>query len=474
MIYMNAITKIYVTGLLLLVAIPFYGQEDIKVTPVDTIIYQGSKNEARVDFVSAFPALKFREYNGEATQAPQKREDGKYVYTCICHVENRNKFRFNITLPRTTTEMLLDVSIKEHQHYIYNVDIEAYATIEDVKMVNPNVIIPRENTSVVRVTTGYNKLIAESITGEKVDGPKLNDNNGTVIYEFAFDLSTPESRQIQRGLRFSVDGIDYKTIDLGTLSPRGGKDIAVIVLTGCYQSNISRAQESFLNGAYLEAYTIYKEIINTDKCEDKPSDLSEDKKQMNEAARLALDIKDAREYYEKAESFLEKNMVDSGLRYHEEAHNRRILVLKKNENDPYCLQYNRLYSETIAKSRFISGKVQDNGRLINGQNPPMEGCEIVLTLHKKKIKKKNGLLVPVPKKKAYSYEHVGTTAADGSFTVRIPWNPADRIYVLNFASKGGNKIFEILLDIRKYPVKYVPKDVPREKNLIMKYILPKK
>ncbi|MDR3268183.1 MAG: hypothetical protein LBT83_03855 [Tannerella sp.] len=470
---MNTITKVYVAGLLLLIAIPFYGQ-DIKVTPTDlTKTYQGPKNEAQVDFVSAHPALKFRENNGEETQAPQKREDGKYVYTCICHVENRNKFVFNIIVQGATAEMSLQVYIEEHQHYIYNIDVaEIHATLGDIKMVKPNVIIPTENTSIVTVTTDYNKLIVESITGEKVDGPKLN-NNGAVIYEFTFNLSTPESRQIQRGLKFSADGIDFKTFDLGTLSPKGGKEIAVVVLqSSCYQSNINRAQQSFINGLYAEAYYIYKKIIETDECEDKPSDLSEDKKRLEKMNDLGKVLQHARKCYEKAESFKNDGVMDSCRYYHDEAYKYRNYILKNNSSDAYCLEYNRIYQTFIRQEALrtvtVSGKTVNNVRMdVNGNHLPVEGVYIVLSAHKRDTKKVNGVEVPSPGDEIEGERRVlGQSAADGSFSVFVPRNNKKTIYVLHFTADKN-------FSPKSYSIDFTPKDDKNTKDLIIK-LTPKK
>jgi hypothetical protein len=474
---------------------PLYGQ-DIRVTPIDTTAFEGQANRARVDFISSAANLKITESNGETVEAPLQQDDNMYVYTCICDVKNTNRLKFSITVPGAEARVTQEIYIEEHQRIACLVDVEIYALLDKIEVIHDRKISEAgENISRITLTTDYNKLTIISNTGEEVKGPQL-DANGVVIYTIDFDLTTTESRSVQRGLRISADrGSNFKEYDLGTLFPPFGKEIAVIVIrNSCYQFNVDLAEKYFKEGHYREAALIYKKLITTDECDDKPSDLSNAQKRLTNMGRAVIRRKNVEDYWRKAEECELLGKMDSFLYYHGEAYKLRNLMLQFNSIDPYCLKYNQLYLEKMKEYRVIAGWLFYSNKLDMQRNPlPLGDWDILLTTHEMIEERKGGIngrvtIRPgklIRGKDGETFKTAGRSAADGSFSVRIPHNQPETkdqkgiIYVLWFsesAKTDGSQtraFFQGLIE-RMYggvgdaDISYVPKDTPMETGLVLK------
>ena len=250
-----------------------WGQE-INIIPPKEMgkTFDGGEYEARIDFISDSPDLFIEENNGTPQKSPEQRADGKYVYTFICDVADTNKFGFMIGMKGSTSTQNLTVVIQENEFREYQIETaDIPASIGEVKIDNMQVVVPKENTAMATVTSLFPKLIIQSATGEKTEGPIYNDDKKQFVYTVTFDLSDPAARDMERALKLSVNNKDFTEQDLGKLSPKQGVDISVIVIQeSCYRSNINQANNCFLNGAYIEAWNIYKKILETDECNDKP------------------------------------------------------------------------------------------------------------------------------------------------------------------------------------------------------------
>ena len=316
------------------------------------------------------------------------------------------------------------------------------------------------------VTSIYPKLYIESVTGEKTEGPNYDEVKRQFTYTVSFDLSSEESRSKVRSLRISANNKDFLTQDLGALSPKQGVDIAVLVIQeSCYQQQINMAKNCFLNGAYKDAWQIYKQIVETDQCPDKPSDLAGDKENMTKMHRLAAALIKAHNYYVKAERFQANGEIDSCMYYQAESYKYRNYILKSNASDPYCLEYNRkfdLFKETIP--RMVSGKVVDNSRMDRyNRNLPIKDVYIVLSVHERDYKNVNGVKVPTYGKEIDRNlrEYLGKTDEKGLFKVPVKRNTKDEIYVLNFSADEN-------FTKASHEYKYMPKDVDVEADVVVK------
>jgi hypothetical protein len=484
----------FLAGFFLLAVTPSFGQE-IRVTPIDTVAFEGQAHQARIDFVSSVANLKITESNGETVEAPRQREDSMYVYTCICNVRNTNRFKFSIAVPRAEARVIQDISIEEHQLITCNVDVEIHAKLGEIKVVHDRKISEAgENISRITLTTDYNKLTVLSNTGEEVKGPQL-DANGVVIYTIDFDLTTKESRAVKRGLQISADGVNFKAYDLGTLFPPFGKEIAVIVVrSSCYLFNVEQAEKYFSEGNYKEAGRIYKKLTQTDECDDKPSDLSKERNRLRTMATIFKSREKAVEYWKKAEQCELLGKIDSFYHYHGEAYKERNLILKYNETDNYCLTYNKLYIDKMQEYRIVSGRLFYSNKLDMQGNPlPLGGWDILMTTHERIEERQggiNGRVVIKPGKlirgeDGETFKRVGQSAADGRFTVTIPPNkPAAGkekgiMYVLWFSESAKTdgswwrRHFQDMIE-RTYggvgdaDVSYVPKETHQEAGLVLK------
>lgn len=465
-------SKLLQKTLLLLCILSFstklYGQE-INIIPPKEMgkTFEGGEYEARIDFISNSPELFIEENNGTPGKPCEQRADGKYIYTFICDVADTNKFGFIISLKGSASSQNLTVVLQEKEHREYQVETEDIpASISEVKIDNMQVVVPKENTAMATITSQYPKLVIRSVTGETAEGPVYNEEKKQFIYTVTFDLSDPAARDIKRVLKLSVNNNDFVEQDLGQLSPKQGVDISVIVIQeSCYRSKISQANNCFLNGAYLEAWNIYKKIVETDECPDKPQNLSDDKTKLKEMHLLAAAFLKAKSSYEKASGFESEGQQDSCMFYHQEAYKYRNFILKRNPSDPYCLEYNRLYEKFKDNAqRVVSGRVVDNARMdANNRNLPIEGVYIVQSVHRRDTKEINKVSVPwygneIDESRR---ELLGKTDADGNFTVHVKRNTRNEIYVLNFTAD------ENFTD-KSYKFIYMPKDADVEKNLNIK------
>lgn len=464
--------KLLLRGLILLCILSLsqdiFGQ-DINIIPPKEMgkTYEGGEYEARIDFIYAGSDLFIEENNGTPGQPPVQRADGKYVYTFICDVADTNKFGFTIGLKGSTSTQNLTVVIQENEFREYQIETDDIpASIGEVKIDNMQVVVPKENTAMATVTSLFPKLIVQSVTGEKTEGPIYNEDKKQFIYTVTFDLSAPAAREMKRALKLSVNNKDFIEQDLGQLSPKQGVDISVIVIQeSCYRSNINQANNCFLNGAYIEAWNIYKKILETDECNDKPQNLSDDKAKMKEMQLLAAAFLKAKDGYEKAIAFESEGKQDSCMYYHQEAYKFRNFILKKNPSDPYCLEYNRLFEKYKDNApRVVSGQVVDNSRMdANNKNLPIEGVYIVQSVHKRGTKVINKVSVPWygDEISEARREQLGQTDANGNFTVHVKRNTANEVYVLNFTADKN-------FTDKSYNFIYMPKDADVEKNLFIK------
>jgi len=419
---------------------------------------------AQVDIISESPNLIIEENGGETVQPPQQRSDGKYVYTCVCDVNDTNKFGFNIAVQGGATKRTLLVYIEENQLLEYEVDVEEIpVSFGGINVVNDRIVVPIENTAKVFITSNYNNLQVQSDTGEKTEGPVLNETN-TFEYTIIYDLSTSESREMERSLTFTA-GKASQQFNLGALQPKSGREIAVIVLSeACYIHNKNYIQECFLNGLYREAYETYRKLLEEDLCPDKPADTASDEKEMALMKRLAAAHIMSNQHFIKAEKFEEQNRLDSAMYYHGEAHKYRNLILKSNSADPYCLEYNKRYDFFKAGvPRIVSGRTVDNARMnAQGENIPINGAYVILTEHKRDSKKVNGIQVPAAGRETDVPQLIGQSDANGNFSVSVPRNTKDTVYQLNFTAD------EESMGKKSYGYKYLPKDADVETNVIVK------
>lgn len=442
--------------------------QQINVSPIgDVKVYAGESNKARVDFVSSSPDLIIEENNGETMLGPEKTNNGKYLYSFICDVTDTNKFGFIVTARGAVNSFTSKPYIEEGQLLEYEVTItELPVSISEIKKSASNGIVTQPNTALVTVTSNYQDLRIESSTGEQVEGPVFNATN-TFDYTIQYDLSTPESRELSRVLSFSVGNGEPVKQDLEPLSPKQAIGLSVIVITNtCYTDAVNHAKQSFLNGAYLEAYSTYKKLLEDNECIDKPDDTRNDEEELKVMRGMAVAYQQASQYYEKAEDFKAENQLDSCMYYHAEAYKYRNYILKRNPSDPYCLEYNRKYDNlTHTFPRIVSGQIVNAVRMnTQGKNLPLSGVYIIQTAHKRDTKKVNGIQVPDAGKEIVPrvIKNLGTSDANGEFTVPVDRNTPDIIYVLNFTVDGEN------FSDKSYSFKYIPKDVDKESKAYIK------
>lgn len=452
----------------LLSAIHAYGQEINIIPPVDmNKTFDGGEYEARIDFISKAPDLNIEENNGTPGTPPTQRADGQYMYTFICDVADTNKFGFLISLQGGVSSKNLTVVVNEKDFREYVIETEEIpASIGEVKIDNTQVVIPKENTAMAIITSLYPKLIIQSVTGEKAEGPTYNEGKKLFSYTVTFDMSTPASKEMKRSLKLSVDNKNFTEQELGVLSPKQGVDLSVIVIQeSCYRSNISQARNCFLNGAYKEAWEIYKKILETDECSDKPQNTSDDREKMKDMQLLAAAFIRSKQYYEKAVAFEAEDKQDSCMYYHNEAYKYRNFILKSNSSDPYCLEHNRIFERYKDQApRIVSGQLVNNARMDkDGKNLPVEGVYVILSVHEKDTKKVNGVSVPWYGKEisADRRKNLGQSDAKGHFKVPVPRNSLKEVYVLNFTADEN-------FSDKSYKFIYMPKEVDIERNLYIK------
>lgn len=453
---------------LLSATIHVHSQEINIIPPTDmNKTFEGGEYEARIDFISNTPDLCIEENNGTPGTSPVQRADGQYVYTFICDVADTNKFGFLVSLKGGVSSQNLTVVVNEKDFREYLIETEEIpASIGEIKIDNTQVVVPKENTAMATITSLYPKLIIQSVTGEKAEGPTYIEGKKLFSYTVTFDMSTPASKETKRSLKLSVDNKNFTEQELGVLSPKQGVDLSVIVIQeSCYRSNISQARNCFLNGAYKEAWDIYKKILETDECTDKPQNTSDDHEKMKDIQLLAAAFIRSKQYYEKAVAFEAEDKQDSCMYYHNEANKYRNFILKSNPSDPYCLEHNRIFERYKDHApRIVSGQLVNNARMDKeGRNLPVEGVFVILSIHEKETKKVNGVSIPWYGKEVSTdrRKNLGQSDADGRFKVSVPRNSPGEVYVLNFTTDEnfGNKSYKFI---------YMPKDVDIERNLYIK------
>lgn len=462
MLFVKAILFI----LLFCLASVAYGQQ-LEVTRLDEVKkFDGGEMKAKVIFYSAYPDLMIDENNGERMIGPEKNQEGVYVYSFICDVTDTNKFVFNISAPGIVSKYKHDIYIEEGELRENNVKINSIS----VKKSDALRYTTEENLAIVTVTSNYQNLRIESSTGETAEGPELNSTN-TFDYIIRYDLSSPESRKISRKLIFSAEKGESVEQDLGPLSAKQAIDLSVLVLSNsCYAGVIAHAKQCFLNGAYRDAYETYKKILQENECPDKPRDTTEDEEEMKRMLRLSNAYILASRSYDKAEKFHADNMLDSAMHYQQEAYRHRNYILKQNSSDPYCLEYNRKYHRFVETvPRIVSGQTVNSVRMnTQGKNLPLAGVRIIQTAHKREERKVNGIPVPSAGRMIKTIDPVdrGMSDGNGEFSVFVDRNTPDIIYVLNFTAEK-----EVFTE-KSYSFKYIPKDVDKEMNAVIK-ITPK-
>lgn len=439
--------------------------QSITISPPDTTkSYSGKPMTACIEFISKSPNLMFVENGGETVQAPQQGPDGMYAYTCICDVNDTNTFGFNISLKGKVDKESLTVFIEDQQkkEYIINLASDIRVTVREKLKV-----IPVENTARAIIISNSDHLKIVSLTKETVEGPELTDNN-TYRYTVSFDVTTPESRDIDRSLTF-YSSTSEASYDLGKFSPKGGIELGVRVLTSsCYDQIINHAKNSFVNGNYKEAYEACQQALADNSCPDKPQDLTEDKADMEKYRKLSIAIHNADFLFKKAQKF-ETMQQDSALYYHVEAKKYRNYIQKENPSDPYCLECERYYNNyKQSLGRQISGCVVHKTMMdLQGHNIPLAGVYIMLAEYKLETDNINGVKVSKAGKSLGDPKKWGQTDENGNFTVYIPYNTKDTIYKLIFTADK-----ETMMDKDSNRFEYLPKDAAKETNLIVK-IAPK-
>jgi hypothetical protein len=460
----NIVKMILTLPVLIMVAGSVNAQKIIdvkKIEGTEVKTFAGEPAQGRVDFISESRELKFSENNNEIIRPPQLREDGKYVYTCICDLNDKNKLGINISLLGNVSTQLVSVYIEEGQWLEYNVLIKETIRLQPLET-TPFTSIP--DSAIVKITSAYNGLIVESTTGETA-APVVNDNQ-TFDYQLKFYVGTPQSREIERVLLISTSKENKPlSYPLGQLTPKQVVEIVAIVLD-CYETQSNIVRQHFMNGNYDAAYSAQKKLVETDDCKDKPTDITEDRKKLAMLKKLANAFRVAGRSYDKAEAFYENNRLDSAMHYHGDAYTYRNLILRDNPSDPYCLEYNRKYDNFVKSlGRILSGKIVNAVRLDMQENAlPVESAYIILSEHKKVIK--DGRPVPGDEKEE-ARKIIGESAADGTFMVAIPRNTQTTVYQLNIVTDRAD-----WNNVKSKPYTYFPKDVDAEKNLIIK-ITPK-
>jgi hypothetical protein len=417
----------------------------------------------RIDFISRSPDLRFEENTGETVLPPQKMYENLYVYTCICDLNDKDMLGFNISMPGMMKPFYKVVNIKKGQLLEYNVFIRKNV---EVKVVDEHTIIQGVNISMIKVTSTTKLLKIKSPTATEVTKPELNDNH-TYDYKIYFDLSVPENREREHTLEIFYDKDDkpYKHT-LGRLMPNIGTNLMVIVIgRNCYDDQIELAQQHFLNGTYREARDVYKKLVETNDCNTKPDDLSNEQEKVKQLDSLYRFFLLARHHYNRALDFHKNGVIDSSMHSQAEAFMWRNLILQYNPADPYCLEHNREYHEFVKNiGRIVSGKILDNTRIdLQGNNLPIPNTYIMLCTHEKKFKKVSRVEVPVPgKEKAELRKELGRTSVDGSFKVIVPRNTAEHIYRLIFVT--GEEDYGIIAN----EFEYIPTDNDVISGLVIK------
>ena len=254
-----------------------------------TKTYEGNEYEARVDFISENENLRITEYAGNPVNAPQPTSDGRFVYTCICYVADDNNLTFSVGEQGSAETTQQPVYIEEGQYFTYLVEVEGRKmSIEDIRLTE-SPVVPESNTAKVFVSSEYDKLFITSSSGEPVEGPVMTDN-GVWRYTITYDMSSPESREIERSIKVAASKKDEPVEFLiGKLQPKSGRDVLVIVMEeSCFDYNVRIAKKFHAECAYKEAFLAYKEAF---QCETKPEDTKAEYQQMrlvNGLARLRI------------------------------------------------------------------------------------------------------------------------------------------------------------------------------------------
>ncbi|MDR1454079.1 MAG: hypothetical protein LBJ01_00345 [Tannerella sp.] len=435
---------------LLLPAGAVYGQSIVAEPRAEVKRHAGEPYQARIDFISESPDLVFEENTGADVQAPRKQGNREYVYTCICNVKEDNRFGFNIMLKGSEAACFWKVLVEEGQWIETDVKVEASSVILHVQP-GEGGYFPQENTALVRIVSTHGELNIEASTGEKAE-LKLDETTNTYHYNVYFDLSQPESRQIERALLISVAGQNDPphVHPLGLLASKQALEIAVIVINNCYANQLQHARQCYVNGDFADAFRVYQNLLETDLCsDDKPEDLSAMKEEMEKTGLFLARMDSANLCWTKLESFHEQNRLDSCLYYLNLGTKVTARIAEHQPLNAFCKEMNRKYKDMRKKmGRIVSGTVY----LDAGSDKPAGNTLITVSRHEKKMKKVGGIFVPVPGREIEdAYRKTYSSNADGSFTVpvREEAQSSKTMYVIHFIAGSGRDVAT---------AEYVPED----------------
>ena len=388
-----------------------------------TKTYEGNEYEARVDFISENENLRITEYAGNPVNAPQPTGDGRFIYTCICYVADENNLTFSVSEQGGVETTKQPVYIEEGQYFTYLVEVEGRKmSIEDIRLTEKSVV-PISNTAKVFVSSEYDELSITSSTGEKVEGPVMTDN-GVWRYTITYDMSSPESREIERSIKVAASKKDEPVEFLiGKLQPKSGRDVLVIVMEeSCFDYNVRIAKKFHAECAYKEAFLAYKEAF---QCETKPEDTKAEYQQMrlvNGLARLRIM---EQEYWDRATN--KNTPKDSVLYYYRKSKSYRKEILEHSPNDVICHAHNDAEKDL---PRIVSGEVRNKAVLdASGKNMPIEGAFVTLCVHERKKDKETGYTYG---KELVDKRQVFRTDRDGKYAIPVPKNTEEIVYVLRF------------------------------------------
>lgn len=386
--------------------------------------YEGQPSEARIDFISEANDLLISEYKGTPINPPQSLEDGRYVYTCVCNVEDDNQFTFEIKKKGEISSSRQPVFIKEGQYFEYAVEVESRKmAIEEVKMLEETIVVPESNTAKVFITTSFDQLLVSSKTGEPVSKPEKG-SDGLWKYTIAYNMSTPESREIERGILLATSPKEESVeFSVGKLQPKEGKNVVVIVMEeNCFDYNVRIAKKFQAECNYRESFLSYKEAF---KCESKPEDTQNEYEQMRKVNGLAkLQILEQK-YWTLASD--PSTPLDSVMGYYKKSKIYRKEILEHSPNDMICHSHENAEKEL---PRIVSGTVRHKSEMDGqGNKRPIKDARVIIRAFERKFSKEGGIKLG---KEYKEKTQVFRTNQQGKFTVPVPRNTDLIVYQLRF------------------------------------------
>lgn len=394
--------------------------------------YSGDVMTARIDFYSEESSLVISEYKGTPVSTPVKQADGRYLYTCICDVNDDNQFTFEVKRKGDINNSRQNVYIEAGQFFEYLVEVEnPKMAIEDIRL-NETIVVPESNTAKVIISSEYDQLHITSPSGEPVDGPIMT-GDGLWRYTISYDMTSPASREIERHVYISTsekeDPIDFL---VGRLQPKEGKDIVVVVIEEtCFDYNIRIGKKFWAECNYLEAFHSYREAF---KCSTIPHNTQKEYQEMRKVNGLARLQEEELKYWNKARDL--NTPLDSVIFFYRKSKIYRMEILEHSPNDLICHSHENAEKKL---PRIVTGVIRYKGILdASGQNMPIEGAYITLCEHERKKDKEKGYTTG---KEFVDRRQVFRSNASGYFAILVPRNTEDIIYALRFTIgelKQGN------------------------------------